>query len=254
MKIANNIKHLRSLKGWNQQQLAEQLNLNRSRIGSYEEGRAEPSIGVLIQLSTLFHVAIDALLKCDLHKTDGASLMKVAENRLLFPIMVDANNNDLVEVVTAKASAGYLNGYSDPEYFEKLPNMNLPFRIIGKHRAFPIKGDSMPPLKDGSFVIGKFVETIADINDGDTYILITKEEGIVYKRIYKKEKNILELYSDNKTYSSYNVYTSEVLEIWQFVCTLNVSDKKEEELNLDSIMNMLRSMRVEIESLKKINS
>jgi hypothetical protein len=30
-----------------------------------------------------------------------------------------------------------------------------------------------------------------------------------------------------------------------------MSDTKEEELNLDSIMAMLRSMRVEIESLKK---
>jgi hypothetical protein len=42
-----------------------------------------------------------------------------------------------------------------------------------------------------------------------------------------------------------------VLEIWQFVCTLNVSDKKEEELNLESIMNMLKSMRVEMESIKQ---
>jgi hypothetical protein len=43
----------------------------------------------------------------------------------------------------------------------------------------------------------------------------------------------------------------DVLEIWQFVCTLNVSDKKEEELNLESIMNMLKSMRVEMESIKQ---
>ncbi len=250
-KIAANIKHLRLLKNWSQGQLADEIELSRARIGSYEEGRAEPSIEVMIRLSNIFHVGIDALVKSNLSGLKDTQLMKVAENRLLFPIMVDHNNNDLVEVVTAKASAGYLNGYSDPEYFEKLPNMNLPFRIVGKHRAFPIKGDSMPPLKDGSFVIGKFVESIADINDGDTYILITKEEGIVYKRIYKKEKTVLELHSDNKTYSPYSVNASDVLEIWQFVCTLNVSDKKEEELNLESIMNMLRSMRVEIEKLKR---
>jgi transcriptional regulator with XRE-family HTH domain len=250
MQIASNIRHLRSLKGWSQQQLADELDLSRSRIGSYEEGRAEPSIALLIQLSNVFQVAIDALVKADLTKLKDTQLMKVAENRLLFPIMVDADNHDLVEVVTAKASAGYLNGYSDPEYFEKLPNMNLPFRITGKHRAFPIKGDSMPPLKDGSFVIGKFVESIKEIQDGSTYILITKEEGIVYKRVFKKG-NVLELHSDNKQYSPYAVAPSTVLEIWQFVCTLNVSDKKEEELNLESIMNMLRSMRVEIEQLKK---
>ena len=249
-KIANNIKHLRLLKNWSQGQLADEVELSRARIGSYEEGRAEPSIEVMVRLSHIFHVSIDALVKSNLSGLKDTQLMKVAENRLLFPIMVDMNNNDLVEVVTAKASAGYLNGYSDPEYFEKLPNMNLPFKITGKHRAFPIKGDSMPPLKDGSFVVGKFVESIKDIHDGSTYILITKDEGIVYKRVHAKA-NVLELISDNKVYSPYTVHAKDVLEIWEFVCTLNVSDKREEELNLESIMDMLRSMRVEIEQLKK---
>lgn len=249
-KISRNIKHLRLLKNWSQGQLADEVELSRARIGSYEEGRAEPSIEVMVRLSHIFHVSIDALVKSNLSGLKDTELMKVAENRLLFPIMVDMNNNDLVEVVTAKASAGYLNGYSDPEYFEKLPNMNLPFKITGKHRAFPIKGDSMPPLKDGSFVVGKFVESIKDIHGGSTYILITKDEGIVYKRVHAKA-NMLELISDNKVYSPYTVHAKDVLEIWEFVCTLNVSDKKEEELNLESIMDMLRSMRVEIEQLKK---
>lgn len=249
-KISNNIRHLRSLKGWSQQQLADKLNITRARVGSYEEERADPPVDILIRLSSMFHVAIDALVKCDLSKVDTNSLLKVGQNRILFPIMVDANNNDLVEVVTARASAGYLNGYSDPEYFENLPNMNLPFKIVGKHRAFPIKGDSMPPLQDGSYVVGKFVESPDEISNGSTYVLITKDEGIVYKRVFKKG-NILELHSDNKNYEPYAVALADVLEIWHFVCTLNVSDKKEDELNLESIMNMLKSMRVEMESIKR---
>jgi transcriptional regulator with XRE-family HTH domain len=241
-KISNNIRHLRGLKGWSQQQLADKLNITRARVGSYEEERADPPVDILIRLSSMFHVAIDALLKCDLSKVETSALM--------FPIMVDANNNDLVEVVTARASAGYLNGYSDPEYLEKLPNMNLPFRITGKHRAFPIKGDSMPPLRDGSFVVGKFVESMNEINNGGTYVLVTKDEGLVYKRVVKKG-NVLELHSDNRNYDMYTVPVYDVLELWQFVCTLNISDAKEEELNLESIMNMLKSMRVEMEALKK---
>jgi transcriptional regulator with XRE-family HTH domain len=247
--ISMNIKHLRQLKGWSQLQLANELDIPRARIGSYEEGRCDPPIDVLVKVSSLFHIAIDAIVKCDLQKFDFDNMIKVGENRLLFPIMVDKDNNDQVEVVTVKASAGYLNGYADPEYINKLPMMNLPFRVIGKHRAFPIKGDSMPPLKDGCYVIGKYTESLKDINDGSTYVLITKDEGVVYKRIYKKG-NALELHSDNRNYQPYLVKASEIIEVWEFVCNLNISDTKEEELNLGSIMDMLRSMRVEIEGIK----
>lgn len=250
MKIAKNIRYLRQLKKWSQEQLADELNITRARIGSYEENRCDPPVDVLIRMSSLFHVAVDALVKCDLSTLDEGALMKVGNNRILFPIVVDQNNNDGIEVITAKASAGYLNGYSDPEYFEKLPLMNLPFKVVGKHRAFPIKGDSMPPLKNGSYVIGKYVESVQDIVNGTTYVLVTKDEGLVYKRVYKTGKG-LELHSDNKVYAPYTVKLTDVLELWQFVCTLNMSDKKEEDLNLGSIMDMLRSMRVEIEGLKR---
>jgi transcriptional regulator with XRE-family HTH domain len=249
-KISSNIKHLRQIKKWSQEQLANALDSSRAKIGSYEEERCDPPMDTLIKISNLFHVSIDALVKCDLSKVETSSFISVGENRILLPIMVDKNNNDLVEVVTAKASAGYLNGYADPEYIENLPQMNLPFKVTGKHRAFPIKGDSMPPLKDGSYVIGKFVESINSIRNGSTYVLITRDEGVVYKRVLK-DGNYLQLISDNKNYEPYTIHAATLIEIWEFVCNLNMSDTKEEELNLDSIMAMLRSMRVEIESLKK---
>ncbi len=250
--ISKNIKHLRSLKKWSQEQLADELDITRARIGSYEETRCDPPIDVLIKLSNLFHIAIDALIKCDLRTFDFDSFIKVGENRLLFPIVVDKDNNDRVEVVTVSASAGYLNGYSDPEYIEKLPLMNLPFHVTGKHRAFPIKGDSMPPLRDGCYVFGKFVESLNHITDGKTYVLITQTEGVVYKRVYKKG-NVLELYSDNRNYKPYTVPVSDIVEIWEFVCNLNVSDAKNEELSLDSIMAMLQSMRVDMEGMRQTN-
>ena len=130
--------------------------------------------------------------------------------------------------------------------------MNLPFAPVGKHRAFSIKGDSMPPLKDGSYVIGKYVESPKDIRDGKTYVLLTRNEGIVYKRIYNNAKTgTLTLNSDNPNYEPYTVKLQDVLEIWEFTCCLNLSDSKPDELNMGSIMGMLRSMKVELASLRK---
>src|ERR1043165_1055001 len=85
-KIANNIKFLRQLKHISQEQLADELNITRSRIGGYEEGRNEPPIDILIGLSEFFHIAIDALVRGDLKKTNLDGLMKVGKNRILFPI------------------------------------------------------------------------------------------------------------------------------------------------------------------------
>ena len=132
---------------------------------------------------------------------------------------------------------------------EKLPLINLPFHVSGKQRAFPIKGDSMPPLTDGCFVIGKYVESLKDIRDGSTYILITKDDGIVYKRVYKKDK-ALELHSDNTNYQPYEVPVSDILEIWEFVCNMNISDKKQDQPSMESMMEMLKAMKKEIERLK----
>jgi transcriptional regulator with XRE-family HTH domain len=250
-KIAFNIRHLRELKKFSQESLAEDLKITRARLGAYEEARNEPPIEILIKLSEYFNVSIDALVKADLRKTDINSLLKIGDNRLLFPVIIDKENRDRIEVVTAKASAGYLDGYADPEYVEKMPFMELPFKVTGKHRTFPIKGDSMPPLATGDYVVGKYVESLKDVSDGKTYVLLTKDEGVVYKRLYRKSNNIFELHSDNKTYQPYIVIAQDILEIWEFVCCLKISDKKEDEISIENMMNMLLSMKVEMEQLKK---
>jgi phage repressor protein C with HTH and peptisase S24 domain len=159
----------------------------------------------------------------------------------------------MVELIPLKASAGYLRGYADPEYIERLPQMKLPFLPVGKHRAFPIRGDSMPPIKEGSFVIAKYLERFEDVKLGSTYIVVTKDDGLSYKRImqFHKKESAFELHSDNKQYAPYKVKSTEVLELWEYTCCINMNQYEHDELNLDSIMNMLRGLKVEIAGIKK---
>lgn len=252
-KVFSNLKYLRLQKGLSQEQLAESLGITRSRLGAYEENRNEPSIDLLIAISDFFHVAVDALVRGDLSKTTLDGLMKVGKNRMLFPVLIDEEGKDVVELVPMKASAGYLKGYADPEYMERLPRMKLPFLPTGKHRAFPIKGDSMPPVREGSFVVAKYLDRVEDVKNGHTYIIVTKDDGLSYKRIFNlnTKKGFMECHSDNKIYQPYKVNLKDVLEIWEYTCCINMSDYKEEELNVGSIMSMLRSLQVEMESIKK---
>ena len=251
--LSKNIKHLRTLKGLTQEQFAEKLNVSRSRISSYEENRAMPSIDFLMELSDFFDISIDLLAKNDLTKATDLNFLKIGTKRVLFPISVDGQNEDLIEIIPAKASAGYLQGYADPEYIEQLQKIKLPFLPTGTLRAFPISGDSMLPVKSGSFVVAKFVDNIQEVKDGRTYIVLTKNDGLVYKRLYNKikEKNCLELHSDNKAYQSFDVKTEDVIELWEFTCCINTQEYDEEELKLSSIMTMFQELRVELESISR---
>ncbi|MFC5196553.1 XRE family transcriptional regulator [Bizionia hallyeonensis] len=251
--ITKNIRHLRHLKGLTQEVFADDLKITRSRISSYEEGRSTPSIDMLIKLSNYFKIPVDILIKNDLTKSKDTSFIDIGNTRVLFPITVDDDNENLIEVVPIKASAGYLSGYDDPEYIEQLQKIKLPFLPSGKHRAFPIKGDSMLPLKEGSYVVGKFVEDRRDISSNRTYVLLTLNDGMVYKRVINniKETNSLLLVSDNPLYKPYEIPIDEVLELWEFTCSINTQEYYQEELKISSIITMFNSLGVELKSLEK---
>ena len=252
--FSKNLKHLRVLKGKTQEQLADDCGMSRSRISSYEEKRADPPIEALLSFSEYFKLPIDILLKNDLSLSNDNSFIDVGNQRVLFPIMVDADNENLIEVVPIKATAGYLSGYDDPEYIEQLEKIKLPFLPTGKHRAFPIQGDSMLPVKDGSFIVAKFIENIEDIKNGRTYIVVTNDDGMTYKRVNNqiKENGTLELVSDNEKYPPYQVSINDVVEVWEFTCSINTQEYTKEEMKISGVIQMFNSLGVELKSLESL--
>ena len=60
--LGKRISALRSAKGLNQKQLAEKLNISPSAIGMYEQGRREPSLGLIVELARILSVSTDFLL------------------------------------------------------------------------------------------------------------------------------------------------------------------------------------------------
>lgn len=53
---------LRRAAGWSQADLAQRLKISPSTVGMYEQGRREPAVQMLIELSNLFGVTIDYLV------------------------------------------------------------------------------------------------------------------------------------------------------------------------------------------------
>jgi transcriptional regulator with XRE-family HTH domain len=248
--INTNLKFLRKKAGFTQEEMAEKLNIKRSLLGAYEEGRAKPNYEVLLMITKVFSVSMENLITKNIETTKA---IKPAESKLkILSITVDKEGNENIELVPAKAAAGYLNGYADPEYIQELTRFSLPFLAKSTYRAFEIKGDSMNPLPSGSLVVAEYVEKVADIKDGQTYVLISKNEGIVYKRIFNKidEEGILVLRSDNLAYEPYYIKAEEVLEIWKAVLHLSHANKGTEG-SFNDIVTLMQDMKQEIESLKK---
>lgn len=250
--FSDNIRHLRMKKELSQEIVAQGLAITRDRLAKYEGGKSQPPYETLVSISYYYHISIDLLLTADIRKIDIGSLMKLDDNRILLPIMVDAKGENTIEVIPHKARAGYLSGYSDPEFIESLQHISLPFLANGKYRAFPVSGDSMPPHRDGSFIIGRYVENLVEVRDGRTYILLTKEEGIVYKRMNKNGKNSLMLISDNTFYEPYAVKASDVLEIWEYACSIATKEFEPEHLEPQSIRELLYGIREEVKALKQV--
>jgi phage repressor protein C with HTH and peptisase S24 domain len=158
-------------------------------------------------------------------------------------------------LVPHKAAAGYLNGYADPEFVKELPHFKLPMLKQGTYRAFEISGDSMLPILPGTVVIGEYVEDLRDLKNGKTYILVTRLEGIVYKRVfnYLHENGKLFLVSDNRQYAPYQVDGEDVIEAWAAKAYISVQFpdmRDDEEVSVEHLAGVVLDLQKEIHQLK----
>lgn len=72
MILADKIVDLRKKSGWSQEELAEKLNVSRQAISKWEGAQSVPDMGRIIQLSELFGVSTDYLLKDNMENEEAA--------------------------------------------------------------------------------------------------------------------------------------------------------------------------------------
>ena len=218
--LAQNLKSLRKEKQLTQAQLAERVGVNRSVIGAYEEGRAEPKLATLVLLSRLFHLTIDQLVLAPISSEGRENQELLPSSVKVLPITVDReSDSELITLVPAKAAAGYLGGYGDVDYISKLPRFSLPIKELRQdqsYRAFQIEGDSMLPIPSGTYVICSFLENWKLAGQNKSYVVVTKDDGIVFKRIQGNQgQSSFTMVSNNALFEPYELPWAEVLEVWQ---------------------------------------
>ena len=261
MYFTSNIKFLRKRKGRTQDDVAVALNLKRSTLSGYENGVAQPGIDILVSFSGYFNMSIDTLLKVDISKLSESQLGELergydayikGSNLRVLSTTVGADNIENIELVPEKAKAGYTTGYADPEFIGDLPRFRLPFLSDKrKYRTFQLKGDSMFPVPDGSWVTGEFVQDWREIINGKAYIIFTVNDGIVFKVVENnlKTDGKLVLYSLNPVYEPYEVHINEVKEIWKFINYIS-SELPDPVLPDKQIFKAVAEMKNDLQRLK----
>jgi transcriptional regulator with XRE-family HTH domain len=257
-KVSKNLKFLRSKHGFTQKQLAEKLGLKQAALGAYEEERATPPLASLLELTKIFQVNLEAFIHTDLskepekHYKAGAS-----KGKEVLAITVDLSGRENIELVSQKASAGYLSGYQDTEFIKELPKISMPVLSKNKtYRAFEIQGDSMLPVLPGSIIFGEYQEDVGSIKNGKPYLLVTRHDGIVFKRIFNfsdKDGKLL-LVSDNRNYEPYTVDAKEVLEVWAakaFFSNQFPDIDASSAMSADQLAATVLSLQEEIRKLKR---
>jgi len=260
--FSKNIRLLRGRRKITQGDIANSLQMKRSTIGGYETGVAYPSISALISLSEFFNVSIDTLVRVDLEQLPDSQLNQLergydvyikGSNLRVLVTAVGEDNEENIELVPEKAKAGYTSGFADPEYIKVLPTFRLPFLSKEKkYRSFQISGDSMLPIPDGSYVTGEFVQNWMHIKSKQAYIVLTLDDGVVFKVVenHIKQDGKLVLHSLNPLYNPYEIDIQKVKEIWRFVNYISGELPETNEMKTEALVYSLKSLQRDVQQIQ----
>jgi len=254
--FSKNLKFLRTKKGVNQSQLADLVGKGYTTISNWENGASWPNFEDLNIIIKYFDVNAHSFLYEDLEnvhlnfKTSQFNFDKKSPSicppnspsnffeqgleRSLSestgppfqpPKVVTVNNagTENILLVPLKARAGYLIGYGDQEYIQSLPAYSLPGIKNGTYRMFEVSGYSMhPTFHEKDIVVCQWVENQAHLKNNHVYVVVTKEDGIVIKRLLipTQGKSTLVLISDNNDegnqFPPITIEPTDIIEIWEF--------------------------------------
>lgn len=241
-----NLRYLRKLRGWTQDDFAHRLKIKRSLVGAYEEERAEPRLDVMETVCNIFKVTLDDLLLKNLAEAKANTYL---DKRRMLKMSAEAQ---VIQFVPVKAAAGYLAGYADPEFIDELNTFTLPMLGSGNYRAFEIVGDSMLPTPSGSVIVGEKVESLEDVKANNTYVVVSRKEGIAYKRVMKNNrlKNKFTLVSDNPHYEPYTVGMEDIAELWKAQLVITKANTGQ-RWDVNQLAGLVNNLQDQVNNLKK---
>jgi len=228
--FSNNLKKVRSAKKISQQQLADNLNVTRANISSWENSLSFPSISVLHRLSKYLSISIDNLLDVDL--SDKQIVRSI-------PMKLNGSSNKLI---FQQKSNEPQQSYSDVENHLNIPG------ITYSARTLEVLGDEMSPVfLSGDYVVGSEVEEVKEIRQQS--LCIVEWSGGVLVRYVERHEAGIKLRGTNRGSVSELISWEELRSLWEVRVRITQMFGEQMDGRMDRVLRELGEMRGLIEQL-----
>ncbi|OUL63723.1 S24/S26 family peptidase [Flavobacterium sp. AJR] len=212
----------------NNSKFAKSMHTSEANIRNYRNGTL-PKIDFIIGLAEKLEINFEWILlnkgKKNRSNYKNDDLIHTVEelnpNEISKTISVNESEKDNIVFVPIKDTTDYLTKYGDSNFIQGLPSYKFPNINQGINRMFQLDGHSMyPTLHDKSFVIGKWVDNwMIDIKDDRVYIIVSKTNGIMIRRVLNRIEKYGSLYckSDNRReFPNVEISPRDIIEVWEY--------------------------------------
>lgn len=189
MSVGNRLRHLRSLSGKTQSELAKQLYVTASSIGMYERDERTPSTDVLKKYSQLFDVSLDYILGND-RPVKGKDYTTIN----VYGLVPAGIPLEAIEDIIDTEDISYSDGYSPYE----------------EYMGLRVDGDSMyPDYLPGDTII---IEITPDCESGEDCVVYVNGYDATLKTVIKNSDGTITLKPINPEYppKTYNPKEEEI--------------------------------------------
>ena len=190
-------KSLRTSRSLTQEELAQKLNISRSRIGMYETGQREPDFKTLELIADFFNVDIDYLMG----RTTKTTILP--ESLPSYPNILPIKTRKIPLLGEIACGQPIFCTEDRESYVEAGTDVRADF-------CLKARGDSMigARILDGDLV---FIQRDVELVSGQIYAVAIDDEATLKRVYYDAKSQVLQLMSENSKFAPL-IYTGETLD------------------------------------------
>jgi len=185
------------------------------------------------------------LLDDDLNSHQSASINRITTNLDWLSRLID------VPIIDISAAGSSESGFFAQDFPETVMHIQLPDIMLKrgkKHIGITVINDSMYPTLQVNDTLIVSESDVYSIRDGYIYVIVSKERGIVVKRLKNRirELGFITCRSDNRLYKSFDIAESDIVSLFEVVCKLSHNLSNE----TDSVMEIIGKLEDRINNLE----